>query len=110
MLLSMSSSPVVSSENLRYMSVLLNLVQLFVSSDLTSSILAFVSSSPAMEISLDVAASVPVSGVIHADPTLIAEASVLEASTLANLREYRHKDVFGNEIGEYLSMLLYGPY
>lgn len=55
-----------------------------------------------MDSAIDVDAKPPVSGVVHADPTLIAEANLREESTLANIREYRHKDSYGNAIGEFI--------
>jgi hypothetical protein len=39
----------------------------------------------------------------HADPTLIAEANLLEQSTLQNIREYRHRDIYGNVICKFKS-------
>lgn len=59
-----------------------------------------------MASAIDLDVKPPVSGVIHADPTLIAEANLREQSTMANIREYRHKDSYGNMIGEFVTILI----
>ena len=43
-------------------------------------------------------------GSIVADLNMHTVANVLEQSTLQNIREIHHKDVYGNDIGTYLQL------